>query len=690
MADERSHKPLSASGRASQRLPVRHYFWPVFLLALLCVLTLFGWRIESWQEEAALNRQIEQDARHLGEVLAREMEGYLDPLRALRREWRLGGLITQAEFAEQAAMIRQRQPVYRMVGWVGTAQVCHYVYPVGENVGLLGRGLDDDPAWGPLLERTISRHSGAGGVAVICQDGDIFGLVAMPLLVPEGRTIHYRGTFIAVVRLDPLFQQVMLKETGHNYIVWFFDGERQIAVIGDPSQGDGTFRRREHVHVLDREWILLLDPTHAHVARQVGNAPWWILIGGLFASFVLSGLTLLVMRHRWRNEMVTAGHMKAMESLTEISIAISRRIGSDQEVLEQLVDSARGLLGMSMAAIGLIDKDDRSVRMVATRNFSMPGEDAMLCPSDDPLVRLCLSIKDVVSVEDARRAGAGMDHEIIRLNGIRSILLIPLESEGRVIGCMMVADHRPRRFTDADSRLARLWGSQAAVTIVNSDLYRRMKQALRSREALLRELSHRVKNNLAGIISLLSFEERSRSPEESAWLNRVIGRIRAMAGAHHLFAGEVESTALEKIVGQVLSSLSVVRSAGVEIRTDVQSVTVPISADRAVSLAMVLHELCYNAIVHGLGGRSGVVTLSARVAENDRLIVEVADDGAGFVDQPRDRPGAGESSGMGLHLVRELVGRELRGTFSIHPREGGGTVATLAFPVGEKTEGIHL
>jgi len=106
---------------------------------------------------------------------------------------------------------------------------------------------------------------------------------------------------------------------------------------------------------------------------------------------------------------------------------------------------------------------------------------------------------------------------------------------------------------------------------------------------------------------------------------------------------------------------------------------------QAVSLAMVLHELCSNALHHGLNGE-GTVEIVARPNERG-VAIDVVDDGRGMPDDEAtgvaSRAVAVKTrrSGMGLKLVKELVSRELKGNFYVRPRPGGGTIATIEFPL---------
>jgi two-component system, sensor histidine kinase PdtaS len=99
-------------------------------------------------------------------------------------------------------------------------------------------------------------------------------------------------------------------------------------------------------------------------------------------------------------------------------------------------------------------------------------------------------------------------------------------------------------------------------------------------------------------------------------------------------------------------------------------------AQVATPLAVAMTELMHNAVEHGFSGRPGRLGIRAR-RNRSTLEVVVEDDGAGL-------PPAFEvatSGGLGLSIVRTLVGSELGGEIALGPREGGGTVVTMRIPV---------
>ncbi|HEX2971950.1 MAG TPA: ATP-binding protein, partial [Tepidisphaeraceae bacterium] len=329
--------------------------------------------------------------------------------------------------------------------------------------------------------------------------------------------------------------------------------------------------------------------------------------------------------------------------------------------------------------------------------------------------RSCLESGQILFIEDTAKAAVSINQRAICETESSAVILIPLHIENRCIGLMALSDSHPRRFTSAERRLAKLLGSQASVILANNRLYEQTRRDAQTKAVLLRELHHRVKNNLAGIVGLLSINEPVLSPVARQWLDRVIERILTMARTHDLFSSGVYRVGVQRLIEQLLPSVAALKPADVLIQRVGQD-DGELSTPQAVSLAMVLHELCNNAIQHGLRNR-GTLTIQTRLAAG-RLRIDVMDDGCGLPtglchgdgdnsrlevdlstgtnnDEAFQSKGAigvkvasaVQTHGLGLRLVRELVGRELHGTFQVCRRPEGGTIATIEFPLGAEVEG---
>jgi len=189
--------------------------------------------------------------------------------------------------------------------------------------------------------------------------------------------------------------------------------------------------------------------------------------------------------------------------------------------------------------------------------------------------------------------------------------------------------------------------------------------------------------SVLGLLNLLAYTEP---------INRVTGRVATMARTHDLFVGGAASVSLGVLVSKLLPSLSVVKPAGAHVSTQIEAPDTRLATDRAVSLAMVLNELCWNALEHGVG-ETGTLELRARRSGESRLVLEVEDDGGRRAepradDREKDHAGNGEDlllsrreRGMGLRLVEGLVSRELGGKFVLLDSGRGGTLARVDIPI---------
>jgi two-component sensor histidine kinase len=207
---------------------------------------------------------------------------------------------------------------------------------------------------------------------------------------------------------------------------------------------------------------------------------------------------------------------------------------------------------------------------------------------------------------------------------------------------------------------------------------RRREQELKVKEATIREVHHRVKNNLQTIASLLRIQARRTDSEAAAHaLAEAVDRVSSMAVVHELLAASTEewvdfAQAARTVVDMVRQGLAGTSSA---IEVTVEGDTGQVPASTATSLALVLAELVHNAIEHGIGDRGeGVVRVTMRRLPSELHLV-VRDDGAGL---PKGFDVAA-SANLGLAIVRTVVEDDLRGTLSFGG--GRGTTVTIRVPV---------
>lgn len=202
---------------------------------------------------------------------------------------------------------------------------------------------------------------------------------------------------------------------------------------------------------------------------------------------------------------------------------------------------------------------------------------------------------------------------------------------------------------------------------------RRREQELMTKDATIREIHHRVKNNLQTVSALLRLQAR-RSDEEAvkAALGEAERRVQAIATVHDALSQNVDQRVeFDEVARSVLRLAGAVASTSVPVEVVTIGKFGVLSAEQAQGLASVLNELVANSVEHGYGGRSGVVQIV--VNRNDaakEMIVQVVDQGAGF-------DGNVEGAGLGTQIVRQVVRGELGGTIEWGQTPGGGTTVTI-------------
>ena len=201
-----------------------------------------------------------------------------------------------------------------------------------------------------------------------------------------------------------------------------------------------------------------------------------------------------------------------------------------------------------------------------------------------------------------------------------------------------------------------------------SELRRRERELL-TKDATIREVHHRVKNNLQTVAALLRLQARRIPSEEGrVALQEAMRRVATIAVVHEtLSEGLGESVEFDEVVARTVSLAVELAATGAPVRIRREGRFGEMRAENATPLALVLTELVTNAVEHGLGASGGTVTISAE-REGLRLTAIVMDDGAGF---PGGVPP--EPSGLGSQIVRALVSGDMRGRIAWEAAPGGGT-----------------
>ncbi len=208
---------------------------------------------------------------------------------------------------------------------------------------------------------------------------------------------------------------------------------------------------------------------------------------------------------------------------------------------------------------------------------------------------------------------------------------------------------------------------------------RRRERELMTKDATIREIHHRVKNNLQTVAALLRLQaRRSDSRKVRTALDEAMRRVATIATVHEALSQTIDETVnFDEVFGRTLSmAAEAARTSNVEVEFVRDGKFGTIHASHATALAVVLTELVTNAVEHGFTTKGGRIVVSTG-RSGGMLRVTVADDGEGA--------GGRVGSGLGTQIVRTLTETELGGTIEWSENPGGGTKVELTVPVNVPT-----
>lgn len=270
---------------------------------------------------------------------------------------------------------------------------------------------------------------------------------------------------------------------------------------------------------------------------------------------------------------------------------------------------------------------------------------------------------DPAVIESAFRLLVPIVHEVERGDNVAIISrIVPLIEDGRATGALVLL----RDISDL----------------------RRRDRMLVSMDATIKEIHHRVKNNLQTVSSLLRIQgRRLEHPEAKQAIDESVRRIQSIAIIHEMLAAQGgDAVDLRDVVEPIMTMAerSLVPS-DQPIRFRLVGDGPTLSASKASSLAVVITELLQNAIEHGFppGSEPGAITVEL-VSGSVDLRVRVHDDGVG-VPEGFD---VASSGGLGLTIISTLMSGELGGRLSIRPAAGPqrGTVAEVRVRLASETD----
>lgn len=355
---------------------------------------------------------------------------------------------------------------------------------------------------------------------------------------------------------------------------------------------------------------------------------------------------------------------------------------------------------MGVRASGALEENSLEIADVLA-HMLLRGEFPLLQPTDkalapkvaDGLLRVqpdgTITYASPNAVTGFRRLGALGDIEGEKFRDLTKELREGVEGVGQTLGndldgTLSLEFELSRGNSSMRFLLMPLWWERRSAGMLvlcrdTTDL-RRRDRMLVTKDATIREIHHRVKNNLQTVAALLRMQSRRlESPEGKEALRDAMRRVSSIAVVHETLSQSLtENVEFDDICDKILDMVGDLAAASGTVRAERIGSFGVIPAGVATTMSMVVTELCQNAVEHGLNSSSGVVQIIPE-RDDEFLHIRIVDDGAGLPDDFQ----LGKQRSLGLSIIQTLIG-DLSGTFELRNRtDGHGTEAVMALPLAQ-------
>lgn len=339
------------------------------------------------------------------------------------------------------------------------------------------------------------------------------------------------------------------------------------------------------------------------------------------------------------------------------------------QVLHEMLDVVTQLAAKTMQAavcsLFLVDESRQALVLQSATKVTHPYGHAGQQPADAGVFGQVVQTGKLMHVPDISAEPHFANPERARAEGLASMLAVPLRVRGAVTGVLCCYKSHVYTFSTNEISLFSTLANQTALALEN--------MRLATNAALVREMHHRIKNNLQTVTMLMQLQMADAAeldPQEILALN--INRIQTIAAVHEVLSEDgFHLVDVKDVLTRIMSLMDSFIRPGLAVAVQVVGEPFSLPSREATSLALVVNELVQNAIEHAFADRDhGTVDVSLGRSPDEWIIV-VADDGSGMDDTT--------TAGLGLTLADNLIHDDLGGTLT-HRQRPVGTEFSIRVP----------
>lgn len=358
-----------------------------------------------------------------------------------------------------------------------------------------------------------------------------------------------------------------------------------------------------------------------------------------------------------------------LATLAQVSKTITEPIFLD-DMLAVICEMAAQIMGAQGTALLLFDEENDALALRAA--YGLKREHAEISPIDvsTSLTGRAIQRGEPVFVPDLQNEPSYKNRALAKRERLHSFLSVPVSVRGKVIGAFNCYRSDIHYFSDQEKELFSTLANQTAVALENANLV--------MSSMLVREMHHRIKNNLQTVAMLLRMQLRDANQlDPSQVLRQTINRISGIAAVHEALSQDgFRVIGVRELIQQAaFMAHQTMAHPEKEILIKVEGADIRLPSQPATTITIAVNELMQNALEHGFDNiERGLVQVVLAESETHYEIC-VQDDGAGL---PKN---FSKSDSLGLRIVESMIEEDLRGEFKIVNRRGKrGTVATLKIP----------
>jgi two-component sensor histidine kinase len=283
------------------------------------------------------------------------------------------------------------------------------------------------------------------------------------------------------------------------------------------------------------------------------------------------------------------------------------------------------------------------------------------------------------------REKASSEKEILEQQNIRSLVVVPIVHGDDLIGFLEFDSvHRERTWNDDIIDLLRIVGNAIGNALERNrmetelrNMYHKADEEARMNAILLREVNHRVKNNLSEIIGLLYAQMRYTEKTKSIgdFVPSLIGRVQGLATVHSMLTDSGwKPLKISELARQIISNTISVKPGGQRIFSTVPDSDVKVNSNQAHSLALIFNELVRNSIKYSLMDDEQLrITMYIHQDKSGIISINYRDNGSGFPDEVIRM----ERSGLGIDIIKNMILKNLQGELTMLNDTGAVTEITF-------------